>query len=175
MKIRTYKYPTYFGLYQLIDIFIKDEDRAHKLASKIDDKFPKINDFFTWIYHKRARNDKIKIEHFDTWSADYTLAKIIVPVLEQLKEVKHGAPYTDNEDVPENLRSEDSENGDVCPTHFEKWDWVMTEMIYGFKFILDQEHSHPDNEQEWELHKKNSERAMNGRKLFAKYYEALWD
>ena len=36
---------------------------------------------------------------------DHTLAMIIVPMLKQLKETKHGAPFVDDEDVPEELKS----------------------------------------------------------------------
>ena len=38
------------------------------------------------------RTEKIHIDPWDTWSMDYTLALIILPMLNQLKESKHGAP-----------------------------------------------------------------------------------
>ena len=47
---------------------------------------------------------KIKINSWDTWSMDYTLAHIILPMLKQLKKTHHGAPYVDNTDVPKKLR-----------------------------------------------------------------------
>jgi hypothetical protein len=47
----------------------------------------------------------IKIDKWDTWSMDHTLSPIILPMLKQLKEVKHGAPNVEDEDVPEHLRS----------------------------------------------------------------------
>ena len=50
----------------------------------------------------------VKIDHYDTWSMDYTLSKIVLPMLKQLKETKHGSPNTDDEDVPEHLRSVNS-------------------------------------------------------------------
>jgi len=170
MKIRIYKYPDWFGVHHLVDIFVKDEDKAHALANKIDNKFPQINNFFNWIYNKRVRKDKIKIEPFDTWSLDITLAKIVVPMLHQLVATKHGAPNTDNEDVPESLRSEEPEDGSTSPTHFAKWDWIMEEMIYGFEFVLEDACPYDS-----ENYKENSARAKNGRILFAKYYTALWD
>jgi glutamate-1-semialdehyde aminotransferase len=58
-------------------------------------------------------------------------------MLKQLKENKHGAPFTDDEDVPEHLRSttaEPKENEwDTDSNHFLRWDWIMDEMITGFK------------------------------------------
>ena len=47
----------------------------------------------------------IHIDDYDTWSMDHTLAPIIAPMLKQLKATKHGAPFVDDEDVPEHLRS----------------------------------------------------------------------
>lgn len=36
--------------------------------------------------------ESIRIDPWDTWSMDVTLAKIIVPMLHQLKATKHGSP-----------------------------------------------------------------------------------
>jgi hypothetical protein len=47
----------------------------------------------------------VKIDTYDTWSMDHTLADIILPMLKQLRETKHGAPQDDDADVPEYLRS----------------------------------------------------------------------
>jgi hypothetical protein len=66
----------------------------------------------------------------------HTLAYIILPMLKQLKETKHGAPYVDDEDVPEHLRSTSAppkENEyDTDSNHFARWDWVLDEMIFAF-------------------------------------------
>jgi hypothetical protein len=67
---------------------------------------------------------------------DHTLSPIILPMLRQLKEKKHGAPLVDDEDVPEHLRSTAApakENEwDTDANHFDRWDWVMSEMIFAF-------------------------------------------
>ena len=47
----------------------------------------------------------VKIDRWDTWSMDHTLAEIVLPMLKQLKKDKHGAPLVDDEDVPEELKS----------------------------------------------------------------------
>ena len=36
--------------------------------------------------------DYVKIDRYDTWSMDHTLADIILPMLKQLNTEKHGAP-----------------------------------------------------------------------------------
>jgi hypothetical protein len=68
---------------------------------------------------------------------DHTLAYIILPMLKQLRETKHGAPNVDDEDVPEHLRSTAAaakENDwDTDSNHFLRWDWVLDEMIQAFE------------------------------------------
>jgi hypothetical protein len=81
--------------------------------------------------------DYVKIDRWDTWSMDHTLAKIILPMLKQLHATKHGAPYVDDEDVPDELKSTSAppkENEyDTDVNHFKRWDWVMEEMIFAFE------------------------------------------
>jgi len=143
----------------------------------------------------------VKIDRWDTWSMDHTLAYIILPMLKQLNETKHGAPYTEDDDVPEYLRShmaQPKENEwDTDSLHFMRWDWILAEMIWAFEQELkdDDEHQFFDDSEcgdekfPWdkdgqyvskikvdneglEAHQK---RKANGFKLFGKYYQNLWD
>jgi len=81
--------------------------------------------------------DYVKIDRWDTWSMDSTLGQIVLPMLKQLKKDKHGAPFVDDIDVPEELRSTSAppkENEyDTDANHFARWDWVMNEMIFAFE------------------------------------------
>ena len=102
---------------------------------------------FLDIIHPKI--DYVKIDRWDTWSMDHTLAHIVLPMLKQLKNDKHGSPMVDDEDVPEYLRivkkpKRKVKNVPVLHTHavnFEdddclihkKWDWVMGEMIWAFE------------------------------------------
>lgn len=83
----------------------------------------------------------IKIDRWDSWSIDYTLSPIILPMLKQLKENKHGAPFVDDEDVPEHLRSTAApakENEwDTDDNHFKRWEWALDEMIFAFTCKVD--------------------------------------
>ena len=88
----------------------------------------------------------IKIDNYDTWSMDSTLTPIILPMLKQLKETKHGAPYTEDKDVPERLRSttkaavkSKKNSWDTDGNHFKRWDWIMDEMIWAFEQLADDE------------------------------------
>jgi hypothetical protein len=86
----------------------------------------------------------VKIDNYDTWSMDSTLTPIILPMLKQLKETKHGAPFTEDADVPERLRSTTpaaqkakKESWDTDGNHFKRWDWIMDEMIWAFEQLAD--------------------------------------
>lgn len=100
---------------------------------------------FTWFFKLLRwfngkvpeRTVKVRIDRWDTWSMDHTLGLIILPMLKQLNETKHGAPFTDDADVPEELRSTSAppkENDwDTDELHFARWDWIMSEMIWAFE------------------------------------------
>ena len=96
----------------------------------------------------------VKIDRWDTWSLDHTLAEIALPMLKQLKKDKHGSPYVELEDVPEELRGtstpeydeqltfdfykEASEEKDVdYELVHKRWDWVLNEMIFAFEHKVD--------------------------------------
>ena len=82
------------------------------------------------------RIEYVKIDRYDTWSMDHTLANIILPMLKQLRDSKHGAPYVDDEDVPKELWSIHSfptEEYGTDGNHFKRWDWVLDEMIFAFE------------------------------------------
>ncbi len=142
----------------------------------------------------------VKIDRWDTWSMDHTLAYIILPMLKQLDKEKHGAPYTEDDDVPEYLRShmaQPKENEwDTDSLHFMRWDWILAEMIWAFEQQLkdDDESQFYDHSEckdlkdikDWneriskvkvdneglEAHQK---RKANGFRLFGRYYQNLWD
>ena len=92
----------------------------------------------------------VKIDRYDTWGMDTTLSLIIVPMLKQLQRDKHGAPYTDDDDVPEEFKSTSAppkENDwDSDDNLFKRWDWILSEMIWAFEQGL------PDNDWESQYH-----------------------
>lgn len=89
-----------------------------------------------------GRKISVKIDPWDTWSMDHTLALIIHPMLVQLKETKHGSPMVDDEDVPEMIRSTVSPGKNSWDTdghHHDRWEWVLDEMIWSFSQLLDED------------------------------------
>ena len=162
--------------------------------------------FLNWIHIKQQRTIKVHIDRWDTWSMDHTLAYIVLPMLKQLKATKHGAPYVDPKDCPPELKpkkltKKQKDNGETDSTHFERWDWVLDEMIFAFdsKVNDDWEDQFETGESDlqwkkledgmsqmiegpnhtrvydWEGRKAYQERISNGFRLFGKYYENLWD
>jgi hypothetical protein len=139
----------------------------------------------------------VRIDPWDTWSFDHTLADIILPGLKQLRATKHGAPCTDDEDVPEYLRShmaQPKENEwDTDSLHFMRWDWILDEMIWAFeqknaddndaqffdhsvsnrKLPWDEDYIGPKFDKEG--YTKHHDRMQNGFRLFGVYYQNLWD
>jgi len=147
----------------------------------------KLEDILQTIYNctinlfldRRVQKVKVHIDRWDTWSMDYTLAPIILPMLKQLKETKHGAPYVDPKDVPKELHpkkqtKKQKDNGETDSTHFERWDWVLDEMIYAFDCKANKDDVYMRFEDKEEM-KAEQERISNGFRLFGKYYESLWD
>jgi len=88
------------------------------------------------------RQVEIQIDRYDTWGMDETLAHIILPMLKQLQETKQGAPYVDWEDVPHELRTTHVEseryktNGETDAHWFDRWDYVMEQMIWSFANLV---------------------------------------
>ena len=195
-------------------VFKFGEFLAHGRAGLIDDErrdpFNKDDDLpETWLYRllkwidsKKKRRVQIRIDKYDTWNMDRTLAMIILPMLKQLKATKHGSPHVEDADVPEHLQT----GGDDL-VH-ERWAWALDEMIWAF------EQHQPDCDWEaqyttgnidfrsepcefdengkakmyrlvdgpkhtavtdWDARQAHQARIDNGFRLFGKYYQGLWD
>jgi hypothetical protein len=213
MKVWTSKYRNHwlspYVILTRVCFWEKDEDRIYNLKEEADNPYVKwvnfldpicqgIHRFLDFIH---PRWTYVKLDYWDTWSFDHTLADIILPGLKQLKATKQGAPFTEDDDVPEYLRSymaQPKENEwDTDSLHFMRWDWILDEMIWAFEQkVADDadsqffDHSECGDEKfPWnkdgqyvskvkydkEGHKAWQDRKANGFRLFGKYYENLWD
>lgn len=204
MKVYIGPYKNWIGPYQISRKFdwLIGEDRSDKLGDWLASTW--VNGFCEWIHKKRNRKINIRIDNYDVWGMDHTLAMIIVPMLEKLQTQMHGYPFVHDEDVPDNIKStsapalteEQEENGRMDAFAEDRWRWVLNEMIWTFK-------QHADDDWEEQYHsgkhdfrledgefktgpndtfkvdrdgiKTHHLRMENGRRLFARYYEALWD
>ncbi len=123
--------------------------------------------FLKWIDSKKERKVQIRIDKYDTWSMDHTLAHIVLPMLKQLQATKHGAPIVDDKDVPKELRSTSAppkkNEWDTDDNHFKRWDWVMDEMIFAFESELDDSWQDQFRTGEYDLRSKAIEWDENGK------------
>ena len=147
----------------------------------------------------------VKIDKYDTWSMDSTLAHIILPMLKQLKATKHGAPFVDDMDVPDILKSTSAapkENDwDTDANWHLRFDWVLGEMIFAFQSDVDDtwearfrtgesdwefidredgtsemvKGANDTTEYDWDGLKAYQDRMQNGFSLLGRYYSNLWD
>jgi len=159
----------------------KEYTRFEQFLEKFEDLLQSIyNCTINLFIDRREQKVKVHIDPWDTWSMDYILAPIILPMLKQLQKTKHGAPFVDNADVPKELRATKKQieaygmNGEVDPKHFARWDWVMDEMIYAFDCKANKDDVFIRFEDREEM-KAEQERISNGFRLFGKYFENLWD
>jgi len=127
-----------------------EEERKHKYIERPEwtekwaDRLTPVSRAIQWVWDRVHPAIKyVKIDRYDTWSMDHTLADIVLPMLKQLKEKQHGAGFVDDSDVPEGigLRSTEAapkENEyDTDSNHFARWNWVMDEMIFAFECKVD--------------------------------------
>jgi len=153
MRVKIGPYIDWIGPYQICDWLQRigvSEDRCHALGDRLAETW--VNDACQWIHSKHKRKISVKLDRWDSWSADSTLAIIIVPLLKQLHATKHGAPMSDDEDVPEGLGLRSTEapaktdEWDVDGNHFKRFDWIMDEMIWAHTQL------HPDTDWEAQYH-----------------------
>jgi hypothetical protein len=134
--------------------------------------------FLNWIESKKERKVNIRIDKYDTWSMDHTLALIIHPMLVQLHATNNGYGCVDIEDAPHIGEGEQNDNAFDSKAH-ERWNWVMEEMIWTFERLKkdDEYELFYTEERGWdhESMKAHNDRIKNGLRLFGKYYRGLWD
>jgi hypothetical protein len=158
MKVKIGKYTSWVGPYQIAELLcfwvkpVRDEhgfkskpDWVHEFGRWLSENRDGTDSWITrvcqWFESKKSRQVYVKIDRWDTWGMDHTLALIVLPMLKQLQATKHGAPNVDDCDVPEHLQStaapaKESEY-DTDANHFHRWDWVLGEMIFAFHCKVD--------------------------------------
>lgn len=173
------------------DIISIDRERHHTIVYKL----------LLWVHDRKHRKISVKLDPWDTINMNCTLALIILPMLEQLRTKSSGAPFVDDLDVPDHLKSINApatENKwDVDDHHFARWDYVLDEMIFAFgtdnadwedEFYsgqgsmsfeklengMSQMISGGDFKVDREGMKVVQDRIDNGHVLFGKYYGSLW-
>ena len=133
--------------------------------------------FLSWVDSKKPKKKYIKIDYWDTWSMDHTLAPIILPMLKQLKATKHGSGMIDMEDVPEYMRTTENEDYDdqKCFDFYhedkekrkydvhDRFDWALDEMIFAFDHLVDESWEEKYHTGEYDLYSEACEFDEDGK------------
>lgn len=136
-KIGPYK--SWVGPYQIASVlrFVGvSADKQHRVGKLLSGTW--VNSLCEWVESKRSRKVDIRIDPYDTWSMDSTLAVIILPMLKQLKRTKHG--------IPNSLGAPDSttahqltfdfytdEDPRIWEAAAQEWESVLDEMVWTFE------------------------------------------
>ena len=156
MKAKIGKYIHWYNTHRIEDAYLKwrhkkyawdiderDHDWIDKTVMKLLDGWQSVLHYtINQIQNRRERKIKVHVDAWDVVNANETLAHVILPVLKKIREDKQGAPFVDSKDVPKELRpkkltKKQKENGEVDDKHFERWDWVLGEMIFAFECMVD--------------------------------------
>jgi len=156
MKAKIGKYPHWFTVSRVEDAYLewrhkkpawdvdeRDYDRLDKTVVKILDGWQTVL-YYTvnQIQSRKQQKVRVHVDDWDVYEAKTTFAHIILPVLERLREEKHGAPFVEKEDVPKELHDKkltkkQKEQGEVGENHFKRWDYVLDAMIWSFREIVE--------------------------------------
>ena len=175
------------------------------IFARDDEHYTWIHKLLLWIDSKKHRKIKVRIDCYDTWGMDSTLAHIIVPMLKQLRDTTHGYPsnFIVDESDWSQQKSFEGEGFEFPEDYgFEKWKETLNEMIWAFEQLLDDnwEDQYYTGKADFRFKKiegtENSEmidgpnhtlvcdrvgmkahqdRMQKGYELFGKYYRSLWD
>ncbi len=167
MKVYINKYRSHwispYTILEKVCFWEKDKDAFYNLEDDPNNKYQKwvnllgpiskgLQKFLDAVHPKI---NYVKIDEWDTWNMDSTLAPIILPMLKQLRDIQHGAPIVDLEDVPFEMRTTDYEEWEYqqCfdfyhapqPARYAnsiqgRWEWVLDEMIWAFEQLCDEDH-----------------------------------
>lgn len=161
MKINIGPYTTWIGPYQIADWLQHvgvSEDRCHEIGEWLSggkDKDSWLMKLCNWIERKKKRRVDVRIDNYDTWSMDSTLAYIILPMLKQLRDTKHGSPCTmpafayDSNNAQLSFDFYAEGDATAWDVGHQQWVEILNEIIWTFEQI------HPDfdwEEQYWEVH-----------------------
>lgn len=155
MKVVIGPYLNWWGPYQIFGLLNHvgvSEETTHRWAKNSPGWF---HNLCQWVNDRRKRKQSIKIDDYDVWGMDTTLATIILPMLVRLKEKKHGAPmcspYADQSSNSAQFSFDFYQDGDEAAweANQKAWDDILDEMIWTFTQL---QPDHDWEDQYWRVH-----------------------
>lgn len=162
MKVHIGKPPSGYSLYGWLREFF-GETVADYIFNRWAEKplYMKIETFVCNLLN-RQRKVFVRIDPWDSWSADYTLAVVILPVLQSVRKEKQGVPA---QFLPNSWEYSEEEFSAAQ----KQWEDVLDKMILAFHNVLEDEIMYGTEQQE-----RVAKEIEEGLRLFAKHYRSLW-
>jgi hypothetical protein len=187
MKVSIKPYPNWWGPYQITGLLQKvgvSEKKCRMFGNLLADTMfadacQAVQDFKVKYFYK----DKIVIEPHDTWSMDTTLAKIVLPMLKQLRLEKQGSPgcmmeFAQVSDSSQRCFDFYAEGDDAAwDAGHARWLAILDQMIWSFEQVLDDSWEEQFFVEGFDSNGYHAyaNRIQIGLDLFGKHYRSLWD
>jgi len=145
-----------------------------------------------WVYKNNPNAEqkvRVRIDPWDTWNMAETLADIILPMLKQLRDEKHGSPgdlkpfmETSNSSTQYTFDWYKNDDNKAWDLGHKQWCEIMDKMVWSFEQVVnrerdDQFHSKKNGARHFDSKAYTAYygRIQEGLDLFGKYYMNLWD
>ncbi len=153
MRVKIGKYISFWGVTRILTVLKVPENIVDWIYynTPIDEIFKKI---YEWRTRNGNRDVKIKIDKWDLYMADKTLAYIIIPVLIKFRDTTMSYPHDD------------------LIKNFEDWTSVLNKMIWSFEKIIN--YDWRDDCDTQEKINEQFKKIQEGLDLFGKYFQDLW-
>ena len=160
--------------YKFIDKLHQQEKINENIKNKLDKFVTKLFDLINKIW-KKLRIEYIHVDKWDVHSMDITLAKIIHPMLLELKKQDLNYPILGSEHndcFPEKLQVQTDFDPEFDDDKIMvlRWEYLLEEMIYAFG-IISSEVQYNDTE----MYTVDNERVQKGLQYFGRFYNSLWN
>jgi hypothetical protein len=134
-------YINWWGPHQIADLLKKvkvSEEVCDKIGEYLSNTV--LLDICTWIYNKRKRRIKIKIDKYDIWNLFETLSIIILPCLKEFRKNLHGAPgcldsFNQSSEVSRQICFDFYKEDDelAWKSGHNEWGIILDKMIWSFE------------------------------------------
>lgn len=127
----------------------------------LEDRIQNVYEIFNWMwFDRRKQKIKVRIDNWDTWNLDTTLATVIHPALVEFRKKLNAHPLE--------------------LTDIEEWKEILDKMIFSFYAICNNDKLEDvfyTESEGWDFEgrEEHYNKIQEGLDLFGKYFRGLWD